>query len=105
MTSNTTNTVCIRGVKKEDWRYLKSQAAKTDSTLGETLSEIISTYKQNPKVLINLSKKMGIGDEALVRRAILFYTDSVKREMELRREMSGWDSLSDEALSDFEENP
>jgi hypothetical protein len=98
------NTVCIRGVKKDNWRYLKSEAAKTDATLAEILDRIISNYKTNVNNLAEISEKMGLKDEQIVRRALLLYKDSIESDMELRREFEEWGMLSDEALETFEEN-
>jgi hypothetical protein len=45
---------------------------------------------------------LGIDRKALVDRAILFYLDAIKKDVELKREITAWDKLSDEALSNFE---
>lgn len=44
------------------------------------------------------SKALGFEDKKIVERALLFYLDAVKGQLELRREFKEWDALSDEAL-------
>ncbi|MBN2517323.1 MAG: hypothetical protein JXB14_00600 [Candidatus Altiarchaeota archaeon] len=53
--------------------------------------------------LKSASKKLGFGEKEIVKRAVLFYLDSVEKEMDLSKEFAEWDSLSDEALSEFED--
>ena len=48
------------------------------------------------------SKRLGFKEQEIVQRALLFYLDSLEKEMDLKQELSEWDSLSDEALLRFE---
>jgi len=50
MTSYTKMTnVCIKGVNRADWLYLKSEAVKEGRTMGEFLGSLISAYRSKPK--------------------------------------------------------
>ncbi|MFH1072898.1 MAG: hypothetical protein V1743_05715 [Nanoarchaeota archaeon] len=49
-----------------------------------------------------VSDVLGIDKKAFVDRAILVYLDNVKKMVDLKKEMSDWDALSDEALENFE---
>ena len=52
--------------------------------------------------LRSASKKLGFKEQELVRRAVLVYLDSLEKQRSLKQEMEDWDSLSDEALIEFE---
>ena len=52
--------------------------------------------------LKNASKTLGFGEDALVERAIVFYLDTIKKQVALRQEFASWDKLSDDALLSFE---
>ncbi len=39
--------VCIKGIRKSDWRYFKSEAAKADKTMGDFFSSLVLKYKEN----------------------------------------------------------
>jgi hypothetical protein len=41
--------VCVKGVKPETWRYLKSEAAKADKNMGEYIEIIAMKEKERPK--------------------------------------------------------
>ena len=48
------------------------------------------------------AKALGFKDKKLIERAVLFYLDAVKEQLELKREFREWDALSDETLIGFE---
>lgn len=48
------------------------------------------------------SKKLGVSKKDLIERAILLYLDSISKYIDLKKELQSWDSLSDEALLNFE---
>ena len=41
---------------------------------------------------------MGIGEKEFVGRALLLYLDSVKKILDVEKEFSSWDALSDESF-------
>jgi hypothetical protein len=53
--------------------------------------------------LRHASQTTGIQEENLIQRAILYYLDSIQKQVDLYDEMHTWDRLSDEALVNFEE--
>lgn len=44
------------------------------------------------------SRFIGIDEEELIDRALLFYLNSIQADIDLEKELKAWDSLSDEAL-------
>ena len=58
--------------------------------------------KDVEKVLSEASKKSGFNEEEFVERAVLFYVDSIQKQLGLKKEFVQWDELSDEALVNFE---
>ncbi|MGR3175680.1 MAG: hypothetical protein ACUZ8N_13935 [Candidatus Scalindua sp.] len=58
--------------------------------------------KNVEKVLSEASKKSGFNEEEFVERAVLFYVDSIQKQLGLKKEFVQWDELSDEALVNFE---
>jgi hypothetical protein len=48
------------------------------------------------------AQSLGYDESELVNRAILYYLDSIKSNLELKSEFDSWDELSDEALKIFE---
>ena len=44
------------------------------------------------------SKIIGVKKKELVDRALLFYLDSIRDMVDLKREFNAWDRLSDEAM-------
>jgi len=64
----------------------------------------IQISKDSSKKINEASKALGIEQNELVDRAILLYLDSISKYIDLKQEMKGWDSLSDEALIDFEKS-
>ncbi|HLC91184.1 MAG TPA: hypothetical protein VJI15_05455 [Candidatus Nanoarchaeia archaeon] len=55
--------------------------------------------------ITEVSEALGIEKEEVVDRAILLYLDNIDKYLDLKKEMKGWDALSDEALHDFEKLP
>jgi hypothetical protein len=43
--------VCIKGIKPEDWRYLKAEAVKADRNLGDYINYLI--MKEREKSISN----------------------------------------------------
>lgn len=54
------------------------------------------------KVLSKALKNLGFNEEEFVERAVLFYVDTIQKQLELKEELGQWDELSDEALLNFE---
>ncbi len=48
------------------------------------------------------SELLGIKKQEVVDRALLLYLDNLSKFMDLKRELKQWDTLSDEALHNFE---
>ena len=51
-----------------------------------------------------VSEALGIEKEEVVDRALLLYLDNIGKYLNLKKEMEGWDALSDEAFYDFEKS-
>ena len=49
-----------------------------------------------------VSVELGIKRNEVIERAVLLYLDNISKYLELKKEFSNWDKLSDEALIDFE---
>jgi hypothetical protein len=49
------------------------------------------------KKIDDVSKLLGIRKKNLIERALLFYMDSIQKQLELKKEMKMWDKLSDES--------
>ena len=54
------------------------------------------------KKIVKVSGILGIEKEELVDRALLLYLDNINKYVELKKELKEWDTLSDEALLNFE---
>lgn len=54
------------------------------------------------KLLSEASKKSGFNAEEFVERAVLFYADTIQKQLSLKKEFEQWDGLSDEALVNLE---
>ena len=50
-----------------------------------------------------VSQEIGVQEENFIRKAVLYYLDTIQEQFELKLEMNEWDKLSDEALTNFEE--
>ena len=57
--------------------------------------------KINEKVK-SASDILGFDEQKIIERAILFYLDTIEKQLALKQEFMEWDKLSDEAIADFE---
>jgi len=64
----------------------------------------IKISKEVLRKLDKVSKLLCIKKEEIIDRAILLYLDSIKKYLDLKQELKGWDILSDEALFNFEKS-
>ena len=48
------------------------------------------------------SKAFGINEKDLFQNALVFYLEAMRPYLDLKREVDGWENLSDEALLNFE---
>ena len=62
----------------------------------------IELSKSMVKKLNKVSSVFGVKDRDIVNRAILFYLDTISKQVGLKEEMASWDKLSDEALAKFD---
>lgn len=60
--------------------------------------------KELKKEVKNVSKALGISEQETLKRALLFYSDRVRKISGLKNEFEEWDKLSDEALINFEKS-
>ena len=63
----------------------------------------VNFHEQTMMQLIKISRELGVHEENLIQRAVLFYLDAIQKQVDLKQEMNDWDMLSDEALTNFEE--
>ena len=68
------------------------------------MSETIEIPKDTSKKVDEASKILGIQKDKLIDRAILVYLDTISKYSNLKKEMTEWDLLSDEALVNFEKS-
>jgi len=54
------------------------------------------------KKIGQISTALGLEKREIVDRAILFYLDNIQKSLQIKKEFEMWDSLSDEALINFE---
>jgi len=64
----------------------------------------VEVSKEMDAKLKNASKTLGFDEEQLVERALLLYLDALEKQVELKKELMAWDKISDEDLTNFEEN-
>jgi len=62
----------------------------------------IGISEENKKKIEEVSKTFGLKKKDVVNRALSLYLDSLNQFLDLKNELKIWDSLSDEALSNFE---
>jgi hypothetical protein len=62
----------------------------------------IHLHDQTMIRLKKVSQEIGVQEENLVQRAVLYYLDTIQKHLELHEEIKAWDILSDEALVNFE---
>ena len=56
----------------------------------------VNFHSQTMARLKQVSQVIGIREENLIQRAVLYYLDAIQKQAELIDEMNAWDSLSDE---------
>ena len=64
----------------------------------------IQIPKEMSERLVKVSDILGFKKEEIVDRAILFYLDTIQKQLDLKQELKEWDILSDEALKNFEKS-
>jgi hypothetical protein len=64
----------------------------------------IEISRDTSKKVNDVSRLLGIRNKKLIDRALLFYLDSIQKQLDLKKEMNIWDELSDEALVNFEKS-
>ena len=64
----------------------------------------IELEKETSKKIQDASKILGIEKKYIIDRALLLYLDNLSRYLDLKNEMKAWDTLSDEALINFEKS-
>ncbi len=62
----------------------------------------IHISKNVEDILNRVSKNLGFNEDEFIERSILFYVNTIQKELELKEELKQWDKLSDEALLNFE---
>ncbi|MBI3037011.1 hypothetical protein HYY73_04670 [Candidatus Woesearchaeota archaeon] len=62
----------------------------------------IEIQKDTSEKLEKAARLLGQKKNELANRAILLYLDNIIKHAALKKEMKGWDFLSDEALANFE---
>lgn len=62
----------------------------------------IELSKEIERKLSKVSSILGVNNRDVVNRALLFYLDTISKQLKLKKEMSSWDGLSDEALDKFD---
>jgi len=64
----------------------------------------VNFHEQTMMQIIKISRELGVDEENLIQRAVLFYLDELQKQVDLKQEMNQWDMLSNEALMNFEES-
>ncbi|HIK02451.1 TPA: hypothetical protein H1012_01230 [archaeon] len=62
----------------------------------------IELPKETSKKVEDASKVLGLEKKDIINRALLLYLDNLQKYLELKKELKEWDSLSDEAILNFE---
>jgi len=62
----------------------------------------LQLQKEMREKLKKASGILGFKEEEIVDRAVIFYLDTIQKQLDLKEELKEWDILSDEALEDFE---
>lgn len=70
------------------YRYMETESLKLSDDTSEKVTKA--------------SEILGIKKQELIDRALLVYLDNIDKYLDLRKELKFWDSLSDEALINFE---
>jgi hypothetical protein len=63
--------------------------------------QVLINRKLSRKVT-QLSSLFGWKKEEIVTQALLYYMDTVFKQLSLQKELNTWDKLSDETLTDIE---
>ncbi|GEM_PF-2939492 len=67
--------ISIKDVREEDWRILKSEAAKEDLKIGEFLSKVLMEYKKaeadsgNWNAILNGKKYLSGKDAEIIKKS------------------------------------
>lgn len=64
----------------------------------------IQIPKEVDKKLKRASEILGFDKQEIVDRALLFYLDTIQKQLDLKQEFKELDALSDEALVNFEKS-
>ena len=64
----------------------------------------VNFHEQTMMQIIKILRELGVHEENLIQRAVLFYLDAIQKQVDLKQEMNEWDMLSNEALMNFEES-
>ena len=64
----------------------------------------IELSRDTKSKLNKVSSILGVKDKDVVNRAVLFYLDTISKQLELKKEIDTWDKLSDEALLKFDKS-
>ena len=64
----------------------------------------IELSRDTKSKLNKVSSILGVKDKDVVNRAVLFYLDTISKQLELKKEIDTWDKLSDEALVKFDKS-
>ncbi len=64
----------------------------------------IEIHKEMDKKLKKASDILGFKKQEIVDRALLFYLDTIQKQLDLKQEFKELDKLSDEALLNFEKS-
>ena len=62
----------------------------------------IQLQDQTFKRLHQVSLEIGTREENIIQRSISYYLDVIQKQIDLAEELDVWDTLSDEALLNFE---
>ena len=52
----------------------------------------------------HVAQTLGMEENQVVNQALILYLDTIKKHVELKKELEAWDRASDEALANFEKN-
>lgn len=67
-------------------------------------TEAVKLPEEIVERITEASKLLGIKKQELVDRALLVYLDNLSKYLDLKKELQAWDTLSDEALTNFEQS-
>ena len=68
------------------------------------MATVIKIAEDTSEKLDKASEALGLKRQEIVDRALLVYLDNLEKYIELKEELKDWDSLSDEALVNFEKS-